>query len=306
MSKKQQEAEQTVNQLGSIWTESSAKFKAELERLQRELAQTEVKRLAAEKALKNARVDNKSQNNFKSENRRLKKELAEFASALRFEQARAEETNRLKDLNKLLLKRLEVLKEENVELKSVVEMGRVSEQVATWQSEMSEYKLRELERLLELERAHRAQLEDEVRARAAEQTAAVARLQNALAAAADAEVAGFEARMQVEQSEERAAEANMNAARSQEAMEDALRQKEGALEAVEKLMEERQELKRLLAKMTGERDFMEWQCLQMSSMKCVEWIEPGEPQWETPSEDNWHSNTLFGQMNLLYESPESL
>jgi chromosome segregation ATPase len=121
VSKKQMEAERTVNQLGSIWTESSSKFKSEMERLQLQLSQTEKRRVAAEKALKSVRGDTKSMT---GENRRLKKELAEFEQALRAEQARTNTINQLKELNTLYLKRLEDLKHENTELKSMVEMSK--------------------------------------------------------------------------------------------------------------------------------------------------------------------------------------
>jgi hypothetical protein len=130
--------------------------------------------------------------------------------------------------------------------------------------------------------------------------------------------------MRVQQAEEREHEANLRAARAQEAMEgrgrrenenqrffffnnvvlflDAVRQKEEALESVEKLMAERQELRRLVAKTTGERDFFEWLGLHQST-HVVDWIEPGEPQWEPVSRDGWHENVLFGVQNALYESP---
>ena len=74
------------------------------------------------------------------------------------------------------------------------------------------------------------------------------------------------------------------------------------MESVEKLMAERQELKRLLAKATGERDYFEWLNLQSEKKACVEWIEPGEPQWDPVDADGWHENVLFGCANELYES----
>ena len=210
------EAEKTVNQLGSIWTESSIKFKSEMERLQQKLAETEKRRVAAEKQLKSLRGDTKSVN---GENQRLRKQLAEFTSAVRMEKARNDTEAHLKELNSVLVKRVDQLKHENVELKSMVEMGNVSAQVDAWQHETVEYKLRETEKDLEMERKLRAKLEQDLKARDVENMAMQQSLQVATANATDAEVKSFDARMQVERAEEKASEAMLHAARCQEAME---------------------------------------------------------------------------------------
>jgi chromosome segregation ATPase len=303
VSKKQREAEKTVNQLGSIWTESSRKFKSEMDRLKGELHETEMR---AQKALKSVRGNTKS---VTGENRRLKRELAAFASQLSMEQARNQEISKLKEINKLMLKRLEdgknenlELKNENVELKGMVEMSNISSQVDIWQKETVEWKLRNAENELESERQQRASLSEMLVARDGELAATKGELLAASAAATDAEVKCFETKMALEVANERVDESAMQAARCQEAIEDVLRQKEGALCSVEKLMTERQELRKQLAKAMGERDFFEWLGLQQAAPTAVEWIEPGEPQFEVVDEAGWHENSLFGVANELYES----
>jgi len=322
--RKQKESEKMVKQLSAalthlsaknaeldnFWSESAAKFKTELEKLQR-------KGRDAEKARKTLNERNKK---LKEKLFNRNQEWQNFYNALGPDgHANEQQIGELKRLNKLVLNRVEQLKDEvkclksnlndEKKLREKAEMDRdeslVFAQADAWQQEAKTFTMDKMNEELDAERVRASYLEQELEKCRRELSRTKEIAVSATQASAESELKLFQEAMRAERANDEAKEAVLMAGRFEESLRQAEAEKEALQATLDALLVERQKNRLDAAKAIGERDYYEWKFLERS-VSCVEWIAaPDELVTEFDEEEaGWNSNVLFGTENKLYESGE--